>query len=129
MNFNTENHIMKNQATTYIPEHEKIFNEICTKLSELSQSEEAKTSKDRVAQLEKMHNQLKCFQVDLLNNHEDMKLKIDALQKMTTSNSDLALRVQELTELLNQERAHNSKLSTDLARSFDFLNFKLQLQR
>ena len=118
---------MKNDSNNNIPEHEKIFNEICTKLSELSQSEETKTSKDRVAQLEKMHNQLKTFQVDLLNNHEDMKLKIDALQKMTTSNSDLATRVQELTEMLNQERAHNSKLSTDLARSLD-LSLKLQLE-
>ena len=138
MNFNTENHNMKhdiktegqfmNQATLPpIPEHEKIFNEICTKLSELSQSEEAKTSKDRVVQLEKMHNQLKNFQVDLMNNHEDMKLKIDALQKMTTSNSDLTVRVQELTEMLNQERSHNSKLSTDLARSLD-LSLKLQLE-
>lgn len=110
-----------------VPEHEKIFNEICNKLSELTQTEETKSSKDRVAQLEKMQNQLKSFQVDLLNNHVDMKLKIEALEKMTTSNSDLTLRVQELTDLLNQERSHNSKLSTDLARSLD-LSLKLQLE-
>lgn len=129
MNFNTENYSMKNENTSSqtIPEHEKIFNEICDKLSELTQSEENKVSKDRVGQLEKMHNQLKNFQVDLMNNHEDMKLKIEALQKMTTSNSDLTIRVQELTEMLNQERAHNSKLSTDLARSLD-LSLKLQLE-
>ncbi len=125
---------MKNEITSdnkssrqAIPEHEKIFNEICDKLSELTQSEENKVSKDRVGQLEKMHNQLKNFQVDLMNNHEDMKLKIEALQKMTTSNSDLTIRVQELTEMLNQERGHNSKLSTDLARSLD-LSLKLQLE-
>lgn len=110
-----------------LPEHEKIFNEICDKLSELTQSEENKVSKDRVGQLEKMHNQLKNFQVDLMNNHEDMKLKIESLQKMTSSNSDLTIRVQELTEMLNQERSHNSKLSTDLARSLD-LSLKLQLE-
>jgi len=113
--------------THNVPEHEKIFNEICNKLSELTQTEETKPSKDRVAQLEKMQNQLKSFQVDLLNNHEDMKLKIEALEKMTTSNSDLTLRVQELTDILNQERSHNSKLSTDLARSLD-LSLKLQLE-
>lgn len=118
----------ENKANTQtIPEHEKIFNEICDKLSELTQSEENKVSKDRVGQLEKMHNQLKNFQVDLMNNHEDMKLKIESLQKMTSSNSDLTIRVQELTEMLNQERTHNSKLSTDLARSLD-LSLKLQLE-
>lgn len=110
-----------------IPKHEKIFNEICTKLNELSQSEETKTSKDRVAQLEKMQNQLKNFQYDLLATHENMQLKIQTLEKMTTSNSDLTNRVQELTDLLNQERNHNSKLSTDLAKSLD-LSLKLQLE-
>lgn len=112
---------------TQMPEHEKIFNEICNKLNELSQVEETKSSKDRVTQLEKMHNQIKNFQFDLLATHEDMQLKIQTLEQMTTSNSDLTLRVQELTELLNQERAHNSKLSTDLARSLD-LSLKLQLE-
>lgn len=112
---------------TQMPEHEKIFNEICNKLNELSQVEETKSSKDRVTQLEKMHNQIKNFQFDLMTTHEDMQLKIQTLEQMTTSNSDLTVRVQELTEMLNQERAHNSKLSTDLARSLD-LSLKLQLE-
>ena len=113
--------------TLNIPEHEKIFNEICHKLNELSQDEDQKNSKDRVVQLDKMQNQLKNFQIELVSNHEDMKLKIDTLEKMTTSNSDLTVKVKELTDLLNQERAHNSKLSTDLARSLD-LSLKLQLE-
>lgn len=112
---------------TQMPEHEKIFNEICSKLNELSQVEETKSPKDRVTQLEKMHNQIKNFQFDLMATHEDMQLKIQTLEQMTTSNSDLTLRVQELTEMLNQERAHNSKLSTDLAKSLD-LSLKLQLE-
>ena len=110
-----------------IPEHEKIFNEICHKLNELSQDEDQKNSKDRVGQLDKMQNQLKNFQIELVSNHEDMKHKIETLEKMTTSNSDLTQRVKELTDLLNQERSHNSKLSTDLARSLD-LSLKLQLE-
>lgn len=113
--------------TLNIPEHEKIFNEICHKLNELSQDEDQKNSKDRVVQLDKMQNQLKNFQIELVSNHEDMKLKIEALEKMTTSNSDLTQKVKELTDLLNQERNHNSKLSTDLARSLD-LSLKLQLE-
>lgn len=113
--------------TLNIPEHEKIFNEICHKLNELSQDEDQKNSKDRVGQLDKMQNQLKNFQIELVSNHEDMKLKIESLEKMTTSNSDLTVRVKELTECLNQERMHNSKLSTDLARSLD-LSLKLQLE-
>lgn len=113
--------------TLSIPEHEKIFNEICHKLNELSQDEDHKTSKDRVLQLDKMQNQLKNFQIELVSNHEDMKLKIESLEKMTTSNSDLTQKVKELTDLLNQERSHNSKLSTDLARSLD-LSLKLQLE-
>jgi chromosome segregation ATPase len=110
-----------------MPEHEKIFNEICTKLNELSQVEDNKSSKDKVAQLEKMQNQIKNFQYDLLATHEGMQLKIQTLEQMTTSNSDLSGRVQELTALLNQERTLNSKLSTDLARSLD-LSLKLQLE-
>ncbi len=110
-----------------MPEHEKIFNEICTKLNELSQVEDHKSSKDKVAQLEKMQNQIKNFQYDLLATHEDMQLKIHTLEQMTTSNSDLSERMQELTALLNQERTLNSKLSTDLAKSLD-LSLKLQLE-
>jgi chromosome segregation ATPase len=110
-----------------MPEHEKIFNEICTKLNELSQVEDNKSSKDKVAQLEKMQNQIKNFQYDLLATHEGMQLKIQTLEQMTTSNSDLSGRVQELTDLLNQERNLNSKLSTDLAKSLD-LSLKLQLE-
>jgi chromosome segregation ATPase len=113
--------------TLNIPEHEKIFNEICHKLNELSQDEDQKSSKDRVIQLDKMQNQLKNFQIELVSNHEDMKLKIESLEKMTTSNSDLTQKVKELTDLLNQERSHNSKLSTDLAKSLD-LSLKLQLE-
>ena len=112
---------------TQMPEHEKIFNEICSKLNELSQVEETKSSRDRVTQLEKMHSQIKNFQFDLMATHEDMQSKIHTLEQMTTSNSDLTMRVQELTELLNQERAYNSKLSTDLAKSLD-LSLKLQLE-
>ena len=110
-----------------MPEHEKIFNEICNKLGELSQVEENKSSKDKVAQLEKMQNQIKNFQQDLLTTHEDMQFKIHTLQQMTTSNSDLSERMQELTDHLNQERTLNSKLSTDLAKSLD-LSLKLQLE-
>lgn len=110
-----------------LPAHEQIFNEICTKLNELSQSDDTRSSRDKVMQLEKMQNQLKNFQFDLMTNHEDMKLKIEALEKMTVSNSDLTTKVQELTEFLNQERAHNSKLSSDLAKSLD-LSLKLQLE-
>lgn len=113
--------------TSPIPEHDKIFNEICSKLNELSQSEDTKSSRDKMVQLEKMQNQMKSFQLDLHSNHEGMKLKIDALEKMTVSNSDLTQKVQEMTDLLNQERTHNSKLSTDLARSLD-LSLKLQLE-
>jgi chromosome segregation ATPase len=113
--------------TQKLPAHEQIFNEIATKLNELSQTDETRSSKDKVIQLEKMQNQLKNFQFDLMTNHEDMKLKIDALEKMTVSNSDLSQRIQELTEMLNQERSHNSKLSSDLAKSLD-LSLRLQLE-
>ena len=78
-------------------------------------------------QLDKMQNQLKNFQVELISNHQDMKQKIENLEKMTTTNSDLTQKVKELTDLLNRERSHNSQLSTDLARSLD-LSLKLQIE-
>ncbi len=116
-----------NSQNQIVPEHDKIFNEICSKLNELSQTEDTKSSRDKMIQLEKMQNQMKSFQLDLSNNHEGMKLKIEALEKMTVSNSDLTQKIQEMTDLLNQERSHNSKLSTDLAKSLD-LSLKLQLE-
>jgi uncharacterized protein YoxC len=124
-----ETEITKPQPTQLhnVPEHDKIFNEICSKLNELSQNEDTKSSRGKMMQLEKMQNQMKSFQLDLSNNHEGMKLKIEALEKMTVSNSDLTQKVQEMTDLLNQERSHNSKLSTDLAKSLD-LSLKLQLE-
>jgi hypothetical protein len=53
------------KKTSPIPEHDKIFNEICSKLNELSQSEDTKSSRDKMVQLEKMQNQMKSFQLDL----------------------------------------------------------------
>lgn len=122
---NTQN--QSQTAPTTTPEHEKIFNEICSKLNELSQAEDTKISKEKMVQLEKMQNQMKSFHIELMNNHEEMNLKIEALENMTTSNSDLSQKVLEVTELLNLERANNSKLSSDLARSLD-LSLKLQLE-
>ncbi len=113
--------------TQNLPDHEKIFNEICLKLNELSQSDDEKLTKEKTLQLEKMQNQLKNFQFDLVANQEDMKIKIETLEKMTVSNSDLSVKIQELTDSLNLERASNSKLSSDLAKSLD-LSLRLQLE-
>ena len=51
MNFNTENYNMRHEMNTenktdsqQLPEHEIIFNEICDKLSELTQTEVNKVS-------------------------------------------------------------------------------------
>lgn len=128
------------------PEHERLFDEICGKLQELSGKKtlatpeyeeiEAHEIDLELAQrksyayserMEKMQNNFKKSQEDLKSAQNEIHEKIKALDSMNFSNNDLSREVKRLSEQLDQERINNSKLSTDLAKSLE-MNLRLQFE-
>ncbi|PIS10079.1 MAG: hypothetical protein COT73_11290 [Bdellovibrio sp. CG10_big_fil_rev_8_21_14_0_10_47_8] len=114
-----------------LPEHEKLFDEICGKLHELSQqtpnSIAAKPQETFEERLEKMQFQLRKSQDELKAAQQEIHDRIKSLDNLTFNNSDLNQEMKRLSELLEQERMNNSKLSTDLAKSLE-MNLRLQFE-
>lgn len=96
------------------PEHEKLFEEICGKLQELSKAEP-------------MESRFEKMQHDLLAAQQEIQDKIKNLDSLSFNNHDLSREVKRLTDQIDQERINSSKLSTDLAKSLE-LNLKLQFE-
>lgn len=119
--------------TSPVPEHEKIFDEISNKLSELSQRyqdgttpEEAPSQQQR---LERMQDQLKKFRTDMQGNNNEMIEKIKSLENVNFSQNEITGQLRQITEQLNHERMTNSKLSADLAKSLELcLQLQLEIQ-
>lgn len=106
-----------------LPDHEKLFDEICGKLSELSQTPHDSSQQ----RLESMQNQIKRSQEELKAAQFEIEEKIRSLDNLSFASSDLTREVKRVSEQLEQERMNNSKLSTDLAKSLE-LNLKLQFE-
>ncbi len=104
--------------------HEKLFDEICDKLNELSQKNESHSSSEK---LEKLHFQLKKTQDELMQAQEDIQERFRSFDNLNVFQVDYNKELQKITDQLEQERSTNSKLSTDLARSLE-LNLKLQFE-
>lgn len=115
---------MQNENLLALPDHEKLFDEICGKLNELSHRTDSYNSADR---LEKMHSHLKKSQEELKSAQQEIYDKIKSLDHLSFSQSELGRDVKKLTEQLDSERMASSKLSTDLAKSLE-LNLKLQFE-
>ncbi len=111
-----------------IPEHERLFDEICSKLNELSNKKgpdmEAMTKQQT---LEKMQGQIRRFQSDLEGAHEELRDKIKNLESVHYTQNEINQQLKTLGEQLSQERATNTKLNTDLAKSLE-LSLQLQLE-
>jgi chromosome segregation ATPase len=110
------------------PEHEKLFDEICGKLHELShqplyQSENSALSE----RLENMQVHLRRSQEELKTAQKEIQEKIDSLNTLNFSNNDLSHELKRVSEQLEQERVTNSKMSTDLAKSLE-MNLRLQFE-
>jgi chromosome segregation ATPase len=120
---------MASQIRSNIPEHDRLFNEICGKLSELSQKSDVKQpGQDQWSErLEQMHNSLKMSQEELKATQTLLEEKIRTFDSMSVTSNDSHNEFKKLTEQLEQERMNNSKLSTDLAKSLE-LNLKLQFE-
>ncbi len=128
-------------------DHERLFDEICGKLAELSQKHRGPTqqahldlqhgsqhdSEDEMAtagwseRLEKMQNQIKKSQDELMSAQESLQNKIGNLENLSVHDNDLSTEVSRLSGQLEQERQTNSKLNGDLAKALE-LNLKLQFE-
>ena len=128
-----------------LPEHEKLFDEICGKLHELSLKKQ-EFFQDAIAgasgtavvaatgavnyseRLDKMQTHLRKSQEELKSAHQEIHEKIKSLYTLIfASNNDMSREVKRLSEQLDQERINNSKLSTDLAKSLE-MNLRLQFE-
>jgi chromosome segregation ATPase len=119
--------------TSPVPEHEKLFDEISNKLSELSQRyQEGTTAEEAPSQqqkLERMQGQLKRFQTDMQGTNEELLEKIKSLENVNFSQNEITGQLRQITEQLNHERMTNSKLSADLAKSLELcLQLQLEIQ-
>lgn len=117
-----------------VPQHEKIFNEICSKLNELSLTTEEDLQKMEDIQptpnsdkIEVMQDKIKKFQTDLQGTSEELISKIRSLEQFQFSPADMNIHMKQMNEQLNNERMINGKLNNDLAKSLE-LSLQLQLE-
>lgn len=118
------------------PEHERLFDEISSKLNELSFLSNTKPNNNidvtqdagtRQEMLEKMQGQIRRFQSDLQVAQDELRDKIKNLENVQYQQTDISHQMRLLSEQLNNERNANSKLNTDLAKSLE-LSLQLQLE-
>lgn len=110
-----------------VADHERLFDEICGKLNELSHKSQNETSPEKGAELSKIHHQLKRSQEELRNARNELNEKIKSMGNLTHAQQDASQELRKLSDQLEQERIANSKISTDLAKSLE-LNLKLQFE-
>ncbi|MEI7973749.1 MAG: hypothetical protein WCH11_05215 [Bdellovibrio sp.] len=108
-------------------DHERLFEEICGKLNELSQKGDALEDTIWNDQLEKMQTQLRRSQDELKAAQTEIQEKIRNFDNLNVGNPDSTSELKRLGDQLEQERASNSKLAADLAKSLE-LNLKLQFE-
>jgi len=105
-------------------EHEKLFDEISTKLQELSHREDGQPAPQRV---DRIQSQLRQFQSDLAETQNEFRQRIKSLESISIVGSEPQQKMKVLSEQLQQERNLNTKLNSDLAQSLE-MNLKLQLE-
>ena len=114
--------------TTVVPEHEKLFDEICNKLNELSTSQNADGEPvPAQPKYEQMQVQMKKFHSDLKGSQEELREKIKTLENVSYGPATMDAQMQQLIDQLAAERGNNAKLSADLAKSLE-LSLQLQLE-
>lgn len=137
--------------TTTISEHEKLFDEICNKLNELSGktvnedihehqspaleethmelSMETNMDEGPQRKYEKIQVQMQKFQNELLESHEELREKMKSFESSSHIQSEAHQQMKMLTDQLANERANNTKLSADLAKSLELcLQLQLEIQ-
>ena len=110
-----------------VPEHERLFDEICKKLRELSHREDLIHGNHPMEKIERMQQQLKRSQDELKLAYSQIQDKIKSFDEISHTNSDLENDYEKASQYLVQERETNAKLSSDLAKALE-LNLKLQFE-
>lgn len=110
-----------------VADHERLFDEICGKLNELSHKSQNETNQEKNVDLTRLHTQLKKSQDDLKQARQELNEKINSIASASVSQQDIQTEMRKLSDQLEQERMNNSKISTDLAKSLE-LNLKLQFE-
>jgi chromosome segregation ATPase len=109
-----------------VPDHEKIFDDICNKLNELSTHNQDEDLNPQ-PKYEKMQVQMKKFNTELRGSQEELREKIKSLENVSYGPETLDAQSKQLADQLSAERANNTKLSADLAKSLE-LSLQLQLE-
>lgn len=122
-----------------IPEHERLFDEICGKLNELSFKtdirSEIKTesvgarmesnldkNSDRY---EKLQTQLRRTQEDWKQAQEQIQERMKSFETFSLAQGEMSHEIRRMSEMLEAERQNNVRMSADLAKALE-LNLKLQ---
>lgn len=112
--------------TSSSSDHEKLFDEICSKLNELS-TQGPDEGIPPQPKYELMQVQMKKFHSELQGSQEVLLEKIKTLENVSYGPETLDSQLKQLADQLSAERANNTKLSTDLAKSLE-LSLQLQLE-
>lgn len=113
--------------TNQVQDHEKLFDEICNKLNELSTHTAEDGQVPAQPKYEQMQVQMKKFHSELQGSQEVLREKIKSLENVSYGPETLDAQLKQLSDLLSAERANNTKLSADLAKSLE-LSLQLQLE-
>lgn len=112
---------------TSVPEHEKLFDEICNKLNELSTHNQDEEVLPPQPKYEQMQVQMKKFHTELKGSQEELREKIKTLENVSYGPDTLDAQLKQLMDQLSAERSNNTKMSADLAKSLE-LSLQLQLE-
>lgn len=112
-------------STTPVPEHERLFDEICGKLNELSSQRLEVPGERWPDRIERLQSQLKKSQEDWKSAQAQIQERMRSFETYSVAQGEMSQEIKRTTEMLEQERQNNGKLSADLAKALE-LNLKLQ---
>lgn len=112
-------------STTPVPEHERLFDEICGKLNELSSQRLEIPGERWPDRIERLQSQLKKSQEDWKSAQAQIQERMRSFETYSVAQGEMSQEIKRLSEALEQERQNNGKLSADLAKALE-LNLKLQ---
>ena len=122
--------MMSTDANNQKVDHERLFDEICDKLKELSArpaQQAVESSMEQSEKFEKMQTQIRRFQQDLVSVEGSLLDKIKSIESLQHHQVDVNHQQRLLAEQLHTERQINVKLNSDLSKSLE-INLQLQLE-
>lgn len=122
-----------------IPEHERLFDEICGKLNELSLKSEIRSEiksesmgvrmdsnlDKNTDRYDKIQSQLRRTQEDWKQAQEQIQERMKSFETFSLAQGEMSHEIKRMSEMLEAERQNNMRMSADLAKALE-LNLKLQ---